>query len=63
MLQMVVKALASLLLHFTTVYLFYCGKRLLDRSFLPWNQTSNATDMSTMYPYANHHTIPSAFIH
>ena len=26
---------ASLLLHFTTVYLFYCGKRLLDRSFLP----------------------------
>lgn len=26
---------ASPLLHFATVYLFYRGKRLLDRSFLP----------------------------
>jgi hypothetical protein len=27
-----------------------------------WSQTFNATDMSTMYPYAYHHTIPAAFI-
>ena len=29
------EGLASPLLHFATVYLFYRGKRLLDRSFLP----------------------------
>ena len=27
-----------------------------------WRQTFNATDMSTMYPYADHNTIPAAFI-
>ena len=27
-----------------------------------WSQTFTATDMSTMYPYANHSTIPAAFI-
>jgi len=27
-----------------------------------WSQTFNATDMSTMYPYAYHNTIPAAFI-
>jgi hypothetical protein len=27
-----------------------------------WSQTSNATDMRTMYPYAHHNTIPAAFI-
>jgi hypothetical protein len=31
--------------------------------FHTWSQTSNATDMSTMYPYAHHNTIPAAFIH
>ena len=30
--------------------------------FHTWCQTSNATDMSTMYPYANHNTLPAAFI-
>lgn len=30
--------------------------------FNTWCQTSNATDMSTMYPYANHNTLPAAFI-
>jgi hypothetical protein len=30
--------------------------------FAAWSQTFNATDMSTMYPYAHHHTIPAAFI-
>jgi hypothetical protein len=29
---------ASPLLHFTTVYLFYRGKRLLDRPFFPLKQ-------------------------
>lgn len=33
-----------------------------DYDFFPWSQTSNATDMRTMYPYANHNTIPAAFI-
>jgi hypothetical protein len=27
-----------------------------------WSQTFNATDMSTMYPYAYHNPIPAAFI-
>ena len=27
-----------------------------------WSQTFNATDMSTLYPSANHNTIPAAFI-
>ena len=30
--------------------------------FTAWRQTFNATDMSTMYPYADHNTIPAAFI-
>jgi len=30
--------------------------------FASWSQTFTATDMSTMYPYANHSTIPAAFI-
>jgi len=30
--------------------------------FAAWSQTSNATDMSTMYPYAHHNTIPAAFL-
>jgi hypothetical protein len=30
--------------------------------FAAWSQTFNATDMSTMYPYAYHNSIPAAFI-
>ena|SRR3989338_2605025 len=30
--------------------------------FATWSQTFNATDMSTIYPYANNKTIPAAHI-
>ena len=40
------------------------GRRLEKTGgvFAAWSQTFNATDMSTMYPYADHNTIPAAFL-
>jgi len=35
---------------------------IIDLDYGAWRQTFNATDMSTMYPYADHNTIPAAFL-
>jgi len=37
-------------------------EKVFDYGITAWRQTFNATDMSTIYPYANHNTIPAAHV-